>query len=58
MPKPFPEKKDIPPVLPQKPGSVEIDVDDAMIEAPKDDVFKKEGEDKKDGGNRARKREH
>ena len=46
MQKPSHEKKDIPPALPQKPGSGEIDVDDAMIEAPKDDAFQKDGDKK------------
>jgi hypothetical protein len=40
------EKKDIPPVLPQKPGTKEIDVDDAMIEEPEDDAFEKDGQNR------------
>jgi hypothetical protein len=49
MPNPRSKKKDIPPDLPQKPGTGDVDVDDAMIEPPRDDAFEKDRQDKGDG---------
>jgi hypothetical protein len=40
MPKPD-QKLTRPPEKPKKPGDVQVDIDDAQIEEPKDDVFKK-----------------
>jgi len=36
----------------KKPGEIEVDVDDASIEEPKDDVFKDDGKEEKPRPNR------
>jgi hypothetical protein len=54
MQEPIQDQKPKSPALPQKPGRGVIDMDDAMIEPPNDDAFKKSGEDSKDGGNSPR----
>jgi hypothetical protein len=45
MPNPN-EKKPTPTDRPHQPGEIEVDVDDAQIEEPNDDAFKKPDEGK------------